>query len=128
MAVQLIVVIAANGHRKFVADLAAQSSPLREFQVMGIARLALADHACLPPNEGQMGFASPANCLWQRDDRTVVDRMRIGWVAVGQSFCINLRRDRDVPDMARAGNLLQHRPISGLNKPGVIVSQGVLGW
>ena len=37
MVVQLDVVFAADRNGKFVADLAAQRSGLRKFQVMGIA-------------------------------------------------------------------------------------------
>jgi len=55
---------------------------LGEFQVMGIARQALADHTWLRPNKGQMGFTAPASFLWQRDDRAVRDGMRIGFPAL----------------------------------------------
>ena len=65
VAVQLDVVFAAYRNGKFVADLAAQRSGLRKFQVMGIAGLTLAHHASLGADMCQVSFAAPACRLLQ---------------------------------------------------------------
>src|SRR5439155_20558176 len=58
MAMQLMMVLTAEWHRELVADLASQRPGLREFQMMGIARRALADQAGLRCHECQMGLVS----------------------------------------------------------------------
>ena len=57
----------AQWHSEFVADLASQRSRLGKFEVVGIARTALADKTGLGCDERQMGFVSFAHGLDQRE-------------------------------------------------------------
>ena len=66
MAVQFVVVLAAERHGEFVADLAAEGSGLREFEMMGIARRTLTDEAWLRCNEDQVGLVANSDRLAQR--------------------------------------------------------------
>jgi hypothetical protein len=59
--VQVIVVVTAERHGEFIADLAPQGIGLGEFQMMGIAGRSLADQARLFRNECQMGLVAPAD-------------------------------------------------------------------
>ena len=56
--VQLIMVLAAERHGEFVADLAAERPGLGKFQVMGVARAALADETRLRADKGEMGLVA----------------------------------------------------------------------
>src|SRR3982074_3368073 len=49
------MMVAAERHGEFVADLATEGSGLREFQMMGIARRALTDQAGLRGDECEVG-------------------------------------------------------------------------
>ncbi len=51
MAMQLLMVLTAERHGEFVADLASKRSGLREFQVVGITGQPLADQAWPRCNE-----------------------------------------------------------------------------
>ena len=62
------MMIPAQRHREFVADLASERSGLSKFQVMGIARRALADQAWLCGNECEMGLVSPPHLFAPRRD------------------------------------------------------------
>src|SRR2546429_9665597 len=68
MAMQLIMVLATKRYGEFVADLASEGSGLRKFQMVGIARQALADQAGLRGHERQMSLVSPSHLLTQRRD------------------------------------------------------------
>src|SRR5438552_32019 len=68
MAIKIVMVLAAERNGELVADLAAKGSWLRELQVVGIARGALADQAGLCRDECQMGLVSPSPLLAQRRD------------------------------------------------------------
>ena len=57
------MMLAAQGHSEFIADLAPQRSRLGKFEVVGIARTALADKTGLGCDERQMAFASFAHGL-----------------------------------------------------------------
>src|ERR1700730_18953902 len=65
-AVQVMMVLAAERHGEFVADLASQGSGLREFEMMGIARRTLTDEAGLRCNEDQVGLVANSARLAQR--------------------------------------------------------------
>src|SRR5438477_4057864 len=80
VAVQLDVVFAAYRNGKFVADLAAQRSGLRKFQVMGIAGLALEHHTSLGADMRQMSFAATAYRLVQGNDGSG-RRVQVGHLA-----------------------------------------------
>ena len=58
MPMQFIVVVTAERDGEFVAHLAAQCPRLRKFQMMRVARLALADHAWMRSDKDEMGFAA----------------------------------------------------------------------
>src|SRR5260370_41790175 len=49
------MMVAAERHGEFVANLATEGSRLREFQMMGIARRALTDQAGLRADEREVG-------------------------------------------------------------------------
>jgi hypothetical protein len=74
-AVQLVVVLAAERHGEFVADLAAERSGLRKFQVMGVARTALADETRLRSDEGEMGLVPSTPLFTDRRNRPRGRRM-----------------------------------------------------
>ena len=65
---QLMMMVTAERHREFVADLASEGSGLGEFQMMGIARRALADQAGLRGDERQMGLVAPSHRFAQWRD------------------------------------------------------------
>ena len=56
---QLAMMGAAERHREFVADFEAKASRLREAQVMGIRRLAAANHTGLCGDKLAMAFVTP---------------------------------------------------------------------
>jgi hypothetical protein len=60
---QLLMMRAAQRDGELVADLAAQGSRLREFQMVGIARGLLADEAGLVTDKQQVGLAALAGKL-----------------------------------------------------------------
>ena len=62
-AVQIPMMLTAQGHGEFVTDLASEGSWLRKFQVMGIAGRALADETWLRRDEGEMGLVPPPHLL-----------------------------------------------------------------
>ena len=66
LAMQLMMVVAAERHGEFVANLASQGSRLREFQVMGIAWRALADQAGLRADECEVGLVAVSRRPAQR--------------------------------------------------------------
>ena len=66
LSMKLPVVIATKRNGEFIADLAAQRFGLREFQMMGVARPALADQAGLGCDKQEMGFAAAAEFLPSR--------------------------------------------------------------
>jgi hypothetical protein len=66
------VVRAAKRYRKRVADLSAESTVLREPEMIGVRRLASADQARLPSNEADMAFIANAPRLRQ-SERALVD-------------------------------------------------------
>ena len=66
MAVQIPVMFSAQGDGKFVADLASERSRLGKFEMMGIARRALADQAGLRCHKREMGLVALAAGLGQR--------------------------------------------------------------
>ena len=67
-AVQIPMMLTAQGHGELVTDLASEGSWLRKFQVMGIAGRALADETWLRRDEGEIGPCSAAAlpCVWAR--------------------------------------------------------------
>src|SRR5436190_24304306 len=56
---QLAMMGAAERHRELVADLEAEASGLREAQVMGVRRLAAANHTGLCGDKLAMAFVAP---------------------------------------------------------------------
>ena len=68
IAMQVAMMITAQWHREFVADLASQCSGLRKLQMMRIARRALADQARLCRDECEMDLVSPPHRFAQRRD------------------------------------------------------------
>ena len=66
MAMQLLMMFAAEWDRKFVADLASERSRLGKFEVVRIARLAPADQARLRGDKPQMGLISPSDGFSKR--------------------------------------------------------------
>ena len=66
MAVQFPMMFTAEWHGKFVADLASERSRLGKFEMMGIARRALADQAGLRCHKREMGLVALAAGLEQR--------------------------------------------------------------
>jgi hypothetical protein len=58
-AMQLLMMIPAQRHGKFVTDFASKGSWLRKSQVMRIAGRALADETGLRRDEGEMGLVAP---------------------------------------------------------------------
>ena len=54
---------ATERHRELIADLEAEASRLREAQVMGIRRLAAANHTGLRGNKLAMAFVAPPPCF-----------------------------------------------------------------
>ena len=61
-----MMVVTAQRHRKFVADLASKGSRLSEFQMVGIAGRALADQAGLRAYKCQVGLVAASDLLAQR--------------------------------------------------------------
>jgi hypothetical protein len=118
---QLVVVIAAKRYGKFIANLTAHGAALRESKVMGITGLALADDTGLCTNKGQMGFAPPADFLWQRNDRLLDKRTR------SLRLYVSPGRGRYIRSLLCPANSFEHRPVSGLDHPGVVRSQSVFG-
>lgn len=68
MAVQLVMMVPAQRHGKFVADLTSQGFGLGELEMVGVTRRALADQTGLRRNEGQMFLAAMAHRLDERAD------------------------------------------------------------
>ena len=66
MAVQIPVMFTTQRDGKFVADLAPERSRLGKFEMMGIARRALADQAGLRCHKREMGLVALAAGLRQR--------------------------------------------------------------
>jgi hypothetical protein len=60
---KFLMMFAAQRHSEFVADFAPERSGLRKFQMMGIARNALADQTGPARDERQMGLAASADAL-----------------------------------------------------------------
>ena len=58
---QLAMMGAAERHRELIADLEAEASGLREAQVMGIRRLAAANHTGLCGDKLAMAFVAPSS-------------------------------------------------------------------
>ena len=69
------MMLSAQWHGEFVADLASERSWLDEFEVVGVARRALADQTRLGCDKGEMGFVPLANGL-----RYGLDQLRFGRV------------------------------------------------
>ncbi len=65
---QLTMMAATEGHRKLIADLAAESPILRKAQVMSVAWLTSADQAGLLGNKPHMLAIANATRLWMRQD------------------------------------------------------------
>jgi hypothetical protein len=65
MAMQLLMVVAAQRHGELVADLASERSRLREFQVVGITWNATADQAGLRCDEREVGLVAAAGLFAQ---------------------------------------------------------------
>ena len=66
MAMQLLMMLTAERHGKFVADLAPERSRLGKFEMMGIAGRALADQAGLRCDKREMGLVALAAGFEQR--------------------------------------------------------------
>ena len=62
------MMLAAQWHRKFVADLAPEGSRLGKFQMVGITGRAMADQTRLRGNERPVGFVAfaKASLNWKR--------------------------------------------------------------
>src|SRR3954451_21902156 len=60
---ELLMMLSAQWHGEFVADLASERSWLGEFEVVGVARRALADQTGLGGDKGKMSFVPLANGL-----------------------------------------------------------------
>jgi hypothetical protein len=67
-AVQFVMMLAAQRNREFVAYLSPQRLWLREFEVVCVARCALADDARLRRDENQVGLISTTGQLCPRWD------------------------------------------------------------
>jgi hypothetical protein len=65
-AVQVMMVLAAQWHGEFVADLASEGSGLREFEMVGIAWRTPTDEAGLRCHEDQVGPVANSDRLAQR--------------------------------------------------------------
>lgn len=138
MAVQLVVMSAAQWHRELVADLAAQRPGLSEFQVVGIARSLLANQAGLPADEQQVGLAALAGRFLGMGEPGLVRGCQ-RWLQRGLGACSScperLRRQalRSLQAGLLAGRVgggtrgvLKLAPISGLDEPGVRLQKGIL--
>src|SRR4030081_2378846 len=68
MAVQIAMMFAAQWNGEFIADLSSEGSWLRKFEMMRIARRALADQARLRRDECEMDLVSPPHRFPQRQD------------------------------------------------------------
>ena len=69
MAMQLLMMFAAEWDRKFVADLASERSRLGKFEVVSIARPPPADQARLRGDKPQMGLIPPSDGFSERPDQ-----------------------------------------------------------
>ena len=84
VAVQLLMMLAAQRHREFVTDLAPECSRLRKLQVMGITGRALAHQTGLARDKRQMGLVAFADVLLNRKRHLVaggsqLDRQTSVW-------------------------------------------------
>src|SRR5260370_21554253 len=71
------MMVAAERHGEFVANLATEGSGLREFQMMGIARRALTDQAGLRGDECEVGRVAASHRLAQRGHLFLIVRSLI---------------------------------------------------
>ena len=62
---QIAMMGTAERHRELIADLEAKASWLREAQVVGIRRLASANHAGLRGDKLAVTFVAPPPRLWR---------------------------------------------------------------
>src|SRR4051812_18041516 len=72
---ELLMMLSAQWHGEFVADLASERSGLGEFEVVGVARRALADQTRLGCDKGKMGFVPFANSLRYGLDQLQLERL-----------------------------------------------------
>src|SRR5258708_10868830 len=86
---QLLMMVTAERDRVLVADLASKGSGLREFQMVRIARRALADQAGLRCDEGKMGLVAPSHLFAQWRDRCFGGRIFVpGTRCVGRGGAV----------------------------------------
>jgi hypothetical protein len=136
MAVQLLMMRAAQGHRELVADLAAERSWLRELEMVGIAGRLLADETGLVAHECEVRLVALARGFlgegqpdaWLGDGLAVGRANSLG-ANLNRSFRPHRVSERKLvrrdADLARDGRL-EPRLIGGFNCASVSLQEGVL--
>jgi hypothetical protein len=146
MAMQLLMMLAAEWDRKFVADLASERSRLGKFEVVRIARLAPADQARLRGDKPQMGLIPPSDGFSERPDQVAVGRAiqvpralcACVWGSMGEARIVFLKllarcsalRRRLSCDRFRSRRLvsqLEQLGVRCLDQPGIVGGEGVFG-
>ena len=80
------MMITTKRHGEFIADLAAQSSGLGKFQMMGVAGGALTDQTRMGCDENQMCLVSVSDRFAQRSDVVRGRFYRAGSILGGRAF------------------------------------------
>jgi hypothetical protein len=104
MAMQLMMVVAAERHGEFVANLASEGSGLREFQMMGIAGRALTDQARLRCDKSQMDPVAASHRPGQRVTFSSASELWSGAAIIGVvSPCVPLAGPIEVDSAGTSG-------------------------